>query len=224
MLKRKYNMIENDNESENYLKEFTENIFKIGQNKKFKFNALKSEDVYRENNNIYFKTDVTIETCDILCQLVREFEEEIKNIKSQPYSEYFTTPVLYIHVTSYGGDLFASLICYDTLKSKSYKIITIAEGYVASAGTLIMLGGHHRQIQKSAVMLIHQLSTGIYGKFDELQEELFNSTETMKRIINIYFEEFNNKMTKKQIEEALKHDIWWNAKKCLQKGLVNEII
>lgn len=226
MSKRKYSMIEKDSENkDDMLKDMIVESL-IGNlmgnpNKKLKH---KHEDVYRENNHIYFRTDVTLETCDILLQLVREFEEEIKLIKSDPYSKYFTEPDLYIHVTTYGGDLFGSLMCYDTLKTKSYKIITIAEGYVASAGTVIMLGGQNRQIQKSAVMLIHQLSTGMYGKFDELQEEFFNSKETMKRLINMYHTEFKGKMTKKQIEEVLKHDIWWDAKTCVQKGLCDEII
>ena len=43
------------------------------------------EEVYRENNHIYFRTDVTVENCDVLLQLVREFEEDIKLTKSDPY-------------------------------------------------------------------------------------------------------------------------------------------
>ena len=136
----------------------------------------------------------------------------------------FRSPELYIHITTYGGDLGSCLMCYDTLKSKSYKIITIAEGYVASAGTIISLGGQKRQIQKSATMLIHQLSTGMVGKFEELHEEYLNSKDMMKRLINIYHTEFNGKMTKKQIEEALKHDFWWNAQTCVKNGLCDEII
>lgn len=226
MSKRKYSMVEKDSENkEDVIKNMiAESLFDnlMGNpNKKLKH---KNDDVYREFNHIYFRTDVTLESCDNLLQLVREFEEEIKQFKSDPYSKYFTDPELYIHVTTYGGDLFGSLMCYDTLKSKSYKIITIAEGYVASAGTVMMLGGKTRQIQKNTVMLIHQLSTGMYGKFDELQEEFFNSKETMKRLINIYYSEFYGKMTKKQIEEALTHDIWWDAKTCVQKGLCDEII
>jgi ATP-dependent protease ClpP protease subunit len=31
-------------------------------------------------------------------------------------------------------------------------------------------------------------------------------------------------MTKKQIEEALKHDYWWDAETCIAKGLCDEII
>ena len=135
-----------------------------------------------------------------------------------------TEPELYIHITTYGGDLYASLMCYDTLKSKTYKVNTIAEGYVASGGTIMMLGGKTRQIQKSTVMLIHQLSTGMYGKFEELKEDFQNSEQDMKRLVKIYHTELKGKMTKKQIEDALKHDYWWDANTCITKGLCDEIL
>ena len=115
-------------------------------------------------------------------------------------------------------------MCFDTLKSKTYNVITIAEGYVASGGTIMMLGGKQRQIQKSTVMLIHQLSTAMYGKFEELKEEFQNSEQDMKRLIKIYHTELKGKMTKKQIEDALKHDYWWDADTCVAKGLCDVIV
>ena len=165
-----------------------------------------------------------MESIDNLMKLVREFEEEVSELKADPYSKYFLQPDLYIHISTYGGDLYASLMAYDTLKSKSYNIITIAEGFVASGGTIMMLSGKQRQIQKSAVMLMHQLSTGMYGKFQEIKEDFENSEQDMKRLTKIYHSELKGKMTKKQIEEALKHDYWWDADACINKGLCDLII
>jgi ATP-dependent protease ClpP protease subunit len=156
-------------------------------------------------------------------KLIREFEEEVKAVKADAYSKYFVEPELFVHISTYGGCLYSSLMCYDSLKSKTYNVITIAEGYVASGGTIMMLGGKTRQIQKSAVMLIHQLSTGMYGKFEELKEDFQNSEQDMKRLTKIYHTELKGKMTKKQIEEALKHDYWWDAETCIAKGLCDEI-
>ena len=150
-------------------------------------------------------------------------EDEKKSIKCDAYSTYFSEPELFIHISTYGGCLYSSLMCYDSMKSKKYKIITIAEGYVASGGTIMMLGGALRQIQKSSVMLIHQLSTGMYGKFEELHEEFQNSKQDMKRLVKIYQSETKGKMTKKQIEDTLKHDYWWDADTCIKKGLCDEL-
>lgn len=199
----------------------TENLFENLLNKKQKHKH--DDEVYRESNHIYFKTEVTTESIDLLMKLMREFEEEVKTIKADPYSKYFSEPELFVHISTYGGCLFSSLMCYDYMKSKPYKIVTIAEGYVASGGTIMMLGGTKRQIQRSAVMLIHQLSTGMYGKFEELKEDFQNSEQDMKRLIKLYHSELKGKMTKKQIEEALKHDYWWDAETCISKGLCDEL-
>ena len=199
----------------------TENLFDNLLNKKQKHKH--DDDVYREANHIYFKTEVSVESIDLLMKLMREFEEEIRTIKADPYCKYFVEPELFVHISSYGGCLYSGLMCYDTMKSKKYKIITIAEGYVASAGTIMMLGGGKRQIQRSAVMLIHQLSTGMHGKFEELKEDFQNSEQDMKRLIKIYHTELKGKMTKKQIEEELKHDYWWDAETCISKGLCDEL-
>lgn len=198
----------------------TENLFENLFNKKQKKT---DNEVYREFNHIYFKTEVSTESIDLLMKLIREFEEEVKAVKADAYSKYFVEPELFVHISTYGGCLYSSLMCYDSLKSKTYNVITIAEGYVASGGTIMMLGGKTRQIQKSAVMLIHQLSTGMYGKFEELKEDFQNSEQDMKRLTKIYHSELKGKMTKKQIEEALKHDYWWDAETCIAKGLCDEI-
>jgi len=229
MYKRKYSTrynVKNTDSKDDKLKDMiAENLLEnlMGSNKKSKH---KQEEVYRENNHIYFRSDVTVETCDLLLQCVREFEEEMREIKTDPYinENTFTPPNLYIHLTTYGGDLYAAFLAYDNLKNSKYNIVTVAEGYVASAGTVISLGGTTRKVQKSAVMMIHQLRTVIGGKFDEIEEDFKNSKLDMKRLINLYHSEFNGKMTKKQIEEVLTHDVWWDANTCIQKGLCDEVI
>jgi ATP-dependent protease ClpP protease subunit len=185
-----------------------------------------NEEVYRENNHIYFRTDVTVENVDLLLQLVREFEDEVKEFKTNPYAndDNFTQPNLYIHLTTYGGDLYAAFLTYDSLKQSKSNIVTIAEGYVASAGTVMMLGGSKRKIQKSTVMMIHQLRTVIGGKFNEIEEDFRNSKMDMKRLVELYHRELEGKMTKKELNEVLTHDIWWDSQMCIKKGLCHEII
>jgi ATP-dependent protease ClpP protease subunit len=233
--KRKYCHINNNEDAKDKLAEtFAEGLEKMlgGDKKKHKkmgnlFDQRNTnEEVYRENNHIYFRTDVTIENCDILLQLVREFEDEMKAIRSDPYldDETFTPPKLYIHLTTYGGDLYASFLVYDSLKKCKHTVVTVAEGYVASAGTVMMLGGSIRQVQKSAVMMIHQLRTVIGGKFDEIEEDFKNSKMDMKRLINLYHEELSGKMTKKELQEVLTHDVWWEAPMCVKKGLCHIIV
>ena len=46
----------------------------------------------------------------------------------------------------------------------------------------------------------------------------------MKDMIKYINERCNNKHIKQNLEDVLKHDILWNANKCLKFGLVHKII
>ena len=49
-----------------------------------------------------------------------------------------------------------------------------------------------------------------------------NCDNFMKVIKEIYEE--HTKIPKKELDKILKHDLWWDAEKCLSYGLIDEII
>ena len=57
---------------------------------------------------------------------------------------------------------------------------------------------------------------------DSYYRETKNSEMLMEKIKNIYKE--YTRIPKKELDKILKHDIWWEAEKCLEYGLVDEII
>ena len=73
-----------------------------------------------------------------------------------------------------------------------------------------------------ACMLVHQLSGAMWGKFQEMEDDMQNSKMLMKKIKNLYKE--HTKIPKKEMDKILKHDIWWEAETCKKYGLVDEII
>ena len=79
-----------------------------------------------------------------------------------------------------------------------------------------------RYIHEHAFMLIHQLSSGMWGKFEEMKDDMKNNEMLMKKIIGIYEEHTN--IPKSKIKDILKRDLWWDAKTCLKYGLVDDII
>jgi ATP-dependent Clp endopeptidase proteolytic subunit ClpP len=182
-------------------------------------------DVYRESNHIYFKTDVNTESIDKLYKLIRLYQTEVDYIKSNNQTIADVIPKeLYIHITSYGGSLHEAYLAYDVIKRSKIKINTIVEGYAASAGTIMSVAGNRRYITPTSIMLIHQLSTGMGGKFEEIKDDFQNSEQDMKKIIALYLKECNGKMKKKFIIDQLKHDKWWSAEESLKYGLVDEIV
>ena len=70
-------------------------------------------------------------------------------------------------------------------------------------------------------MLIHQLSSGMWGKMEDMEDEMINLKIIMARIRKVY--EDTSKLKKADIKEILKKDMWWDAEKCLESGLVDHI-
>ena len=67
--------------------------------------------------------------------------------------------------------------------------------------------------------LIHQLSTEVYGTYQEIKDNFTNDTKFMERLYKLYKD--HTKMTEKKIKEVLNHDIWWDYKECMENGLVD---
>ena len=173
------------------------------------------------NNHIYFYSDVSNKSAF-------EFNKAMEKIKIENLSlktKYDVNPVIHVHINSYGGCLYSGFCIVDIIRkaqNEGFEVYTYCEGKVASAGTLISVVGNRRFISKNAVMLIHQLSSAFWGKFEEFQDEYDNCSMLMKKLKNIYKE--NTKFKKRDLDKLLKRDLWLEADKCKQHGLVDEII
>jgi ATP-dependent protease ClpP protease subunit len=187
------------------------------------FNFNHDDDVYLEENHLYFKTDVNSDSVNKMCSLIRKYSRSIKELQMHAKIATIDPKPLYLHLSTYGGDLYQGFLGYDYIKGSKVPIYTVVEGFNASAGTIMSMGGKKRYMTQSSVMLIHQLRTVVGGKFNEIEEDYENCKEDMERIKNLYFKECRGKMTKKQISEELKHDRWWDVDKCIKKGLCDEI-
>ena len=171
------------------------------------------------DNHIYFYSEV--ERCKMLelNKAIRELDIKLQKIALSLNMEL---PPIYIHINSYGGSIFAGLSTLDTLRNTKCKIITIIEGCAASAGTMISIVGEERWMQKHSYMLIHQLSSSSWGKYSELVDDMENNNKLMEMIKDLY-EEYTQ-VPASQLEEILKHDLWWDAEKCLEYRLVDKIL
>jgi ATP-dependent protease ClpP protease subunit len=136
---------------------------------------------------------------------------------------YGTPPApIKLHINSYGGSVFAGMAAVDYIKRCKTPIESIIDGCAASAATLMSVVADHRSMHKNSCMLIHQLSGHMWGKFNEMQDDMKNSEMLMKKIKTIYRDHCC--IPEAVLEDILKHDIWWDAETCLKYGLVDEII
>jgi ATP-dependent Clp protease protease subunit len=178
----------------------------------------KETKIERDGNHIYFYSEVNRTNVYELISLIREAEEE--NLIIQFKMKIDKIPI-YLHINSFGGCIFSAFTAIDVIKSCKSPIYSIIEGSSASAGTIISIVAEKRYICPSSYMLIHQLSSGCWGKMSEIEDEFKNLTELMDKIKKIYTD--HTDIPKKELNEILKHDLWLNSEKCLKYGLVDEI-
>ena len=174
--------------------------------------------ITKENNHIYFHSEVDRDAIFEMITFIRK--AEIENIVLT--HNLCTDPIpIYLHINSFGGCVFDALTAIDIIKACKVPVHTIIEGATASAGTLMSVVGEKRYIRPNAYMLIHQLSSGSWGKMQELEDDFENNKVLMEKILDIYKE--HAQIPKKQLREILKHDLWWNIETCKKYGLVDEV-
>ena len=171
------------------------------------------------NNRIYFYSGVETKNILGLNKALRELGAEIQHssaiLECDPAG-------IFLHINSHGGDLFAGLAAMDEIRKSKVHITSIIDGCAASAATLMSIAADKRLMNKHAYMLIHQLSSGMWGKYREMKDEIENVDNMMKTIRDVYLE--YTKIPKKKLNEILDHDLWLDAETCLKYGLVDEII
>tara|TARA_R100001510_G_C7638634_1_gene196457 strand:+ start:791 stop:1432 length:642 start_codon:yes stop_codon:yes gene_type:complete len=171
------------------------------------------------NNRIYFYSGVTRPK---ILKLNKSLFSLNMNMLSKSGPLGYEPPPIRLHINSYGGSVFAGLSALDHIKNSRIPVETVIDGCAASAATMMSVVGTRRLIHRNACMLVHQLSGAMWGKFQEMQDDMENSEMLMKKIKRIYEE--HTKIPKKEMDNILKHDLWWEAEKCLEYGLVDEII
>jgi ATP-dependent protease ClpP protease subunit len=110
----------------------------------------------------------------------------------------------------------------DTISRCKVPVYTYVDGFCASAATFLSIVGVKRYISKNSYMLIHQLSSNLWGKYSEIEDEKKNLDLMMETIRNVYTE--YTKVPIEELDEILKHDLMWDAKTCLKYNLVDRIV
>lgn len=172
-------------------------------------------------NHIYFRAGVTKDSIGALNEHIVKLNQDFIDLQNENPGVEMTPKPIMLHINSYGGSVFAGFWAVDIIKQSKIPIDTIVEGASASCGTIMSVVGRKRYIRPMASMLIHQLSSWFGGKMTEIDDDYQNLEQMMKTIKQIYKD--HTKMSESQLDEFLKHDVWWMSEKCLSVGLVDEI-
>jgi len=173
-----------------------------------------------ENNRVYFYSEISRESVLKLNSKLRELGTTY--VAEKAFRDLDYPSPIYLHVNSYGGSIFHGLSAMDSVLTSLVPVYSVVDGCCASAATFMSVAADKRLMQANAYMLIHQLSSVSWGKFTELEDEMENLRALMNKIKSIYKK--YTKVPPEMLEELLKHDLWWDAEKCLEYGMIDEIV
>lgn len=173
-----------------------------------------------EENRVYFYCPVGDKEALELNRVLRRLDIEMQYLSNR--LDCGIIPI-HLHIHSPGGAVFAGLSIVDTIKRSKTPIHTHVDGSAASAATLIACAGKKgkRTIGKSGYMLVHQPHIEWFGKLDDFRDEVNNQEELYGKIVEIYLD--NTKFDKEELKSLLEHELWLNAEKCIEYGLVDKI-
>lgn len=168
--------------------------------------------------DIYYYSDVNRKN-------ILDFIEQLKKLETDLLKKAVElpgyTPNIRVHIQSDGGDVFAGMSGMNAMKESRLHITTVAEGACCSAGTLLLLGGKDRLIGRNAYVLIHQISTGFFGKFEDLKDEMKTCKKLMKMLKRVYKSETS--IPKEKLKELMTRDVHLDADECVKYGIVHGI-
>ena len=171
-----------------------------------------------QDNMIMFYGEVNERNNKTLNKVLRGLDKDLQTVKVK----YGVEVPIKLYISSYGGSIFAAFSTVDTILTLRTPVHTYIDGSAASAATLISVVGEKRFIHQNSFMLIHQLSSTMWGKYEEFKDEMENLDMLMDRIKQIY--QKHTTIPKTALANILKRDIWLDAQKCIKWGLVDEIV
>jgi ATP-dependent protease ClpP protease subunit len=163
--------------------------------------------VTSHGNSVFFYAPVSNASVMLLHQTLHKVASEVSDIRD---------PVIYLYVNSEGGDFYAGLAAMDHIQTFRIPVVTIVEGLVASAATLIAIAGHQRYIMPHASLLVHQISLAFDGKHQDMVDEYKNSRKEMKLLKNIYIERTG--MTAEEVDACISRERKITSRRAIKLG------
>lgn len=175
------------------------------------------------DNHVYFYDEIHSSSVLGMTKSLRSIENTFQHERiTRSLPDNYPSPPIWLHIQSGGGDVFASLSAADQIEAMQTPVYSIIEGMACSGATILSMSCKRRFILPHSYIMIHQLSSGTWGTYEQFKDELKLQDMVMESMINFYVK--HSSMKRKEVKSMLKHDTWMSAQDALDKGFVDEII
>jgi ATP-dependent Clp protease protease subunit len=129
-----------------------------------------------------------------------------------------------MYISSPGGVVYAGMGIYDTMKMIPNQISTVAVGFTASFGTVLLTAGTkgHRYALPNATIHMHQPLGGAQGQASDIEIQANEILRLKKRLNEILSENTGQKIEK--IEQDTNRDVYMSATEAVEYGLIDHVL
>lgn len=165
---------------------------------------------YINQSDVFFVGEITPFSAHCLNRLIKQIEGE---------KEDFADKSIRLHITSPGGSVSDGLKLHDAIASSTLNVTVIAEGFVASAATLLLCATESSRITRNSFLLLHEFTTYMEINYSNLHPHLSYLDKIMECVLQIY----NRKLKSPIQKEDLAKDWVVSAQEAVELGLVASV-
>ncbi len=128
---------------------------------------------------------------------------------------------IHLHLDSLGGSVPEGWGMYNALREHPAKIITYADGFVASAALYPYLAGDERIANSVSAFYFHEAATGASGYAEDLRK----AADEVELITNIGINAFVERtgQSREYIQKLMNEETWVTPEEALKMGLATAI-
>lgn len=129
-----------------------------------------------------------------------------------------------MYINSPGGQIYAGLAIFDTMRMIPNKISTVAVGVTASFGTVLLAAGTkgQRYALPHATIHMHQPLGGAQGQASDIEIQAKEILRLKERLNEIMAENTGQKI--EVIERDTERDFYMSAQQAVDYGLVDKVL
>ena len=160
---------------------------------------------------------------------VNKFDEEAAKKFAQQVAQAHNTgqDIIPVVIDSYGGQVYSLMSMIGAIKNAELPVATIVEGKAMSCGAVLLTFGEDglRFADPNATIMIHDVSSGTYGKVEELKADVKEAERLDEKIYTMMARNCGKKddYFKKKVFNKKHADWFMDADEAKKHGIVNHL-
>ena len=127
------------------------------------------------------------------------------------------TPMITVHINSYGGDVGEGLAIYSQLSQFTGHVKTLVDGFACSAASVVFMAGDERIVPESGLLMIHNAWVqNVSGNSNELRKCAEDLDKITQPSLDIYCAK--TKLEEAKVKELMDKETWITSKEAIEMG------